>query len=69
MADPREFIRIQPLAHGFRVDVRAAHPDGPAKYLEPVHYPTRELAERFAEMLSRATGVPMIEADQTERRS
>ncbi|MCC6827418.1 MAG: hypothetical protein IT550_04220 [Novosphingobium sp.] len=63
MADPREFIRIQPLANGFRVDIVAAHPDGPARRLEPVHYPTRELAERFANLMAKATGVPVIGPD------
>jgi hypothetical protein len=64
MADPRESITIHELAHGFRIDVVAAHPSGPAQRLAPVHYPTRALAERFAEMLSQATGVPVIERDQ-----
>ena len=64
MADPRESIRIQELAHGFRIDVVAAHPSGPAQRLAPVHYATRAQAEQFATMLSRATGAPVIGLNQ-----
>lgn len=62
--DPREFIRVVPLAHGFRIDIRAAFPGGPAKDLAPTHYPTRELAERFAGEMRRITGLPIIAADE-----
>ncbi len=61
---PREFIRIQPLARGYRIDIIASpRDDVPQQRLKPVHQPTSELAQRFAEMLAKATGFPIIDGD------
>ncbi len=64
MTEPQEFIRIQPLANGFRIDVVGNDPaTGEQRKLDSLHYPTRELADRFAEMLQQSTGFTIIEGD------
>ena len=61
---PREYIRIQPLAHGFRIDIIASPREGvPQQLVTATHQPTQELARRFAEMLAKATGFPIFEGD------
>lgn len=62
MAEPKEFIRIQPLARGFRIDMTTYDPaSGEYRKVDPTHYATRDLADQFAEMMHQATGLPIIE--------
>lgn len=55
-AEPLGTIRVVKLAHGYRVDMTSIFPGGEAHQHPPEHWPTHELAERFAEMMAANTG-------------
>lgn len=62
MSEPDAFVRIVPLARGFRCDVQACHPrTGERRRFPPSHFGTVEQARGFAGYMATITGCAIIE--------